>query len=167
MNRELQRYLEQIIKSEYVSVHHDCDQMETNYTIPYNAALAPQKIKIMLMQADGILDNSEDLDDDDDINLLAENLTDFMTPEFMLSTKHYINHKNKLMTEYSLDFDGTILHQKTYPSEAINTRSPIFRLMKMCSDKVISQERTAQKYKMEKMFVSMNMFKLYAQHGKK
>ena len=167
MNRELQRYLEQLIRTEYVSVVHDYDQMETSYTIPYNATSAPRKIKIMLLRADGIIDDEDEIDGDDDIDALGENLFDFMTPEFVLSTTHYINNRNKLVTQYTLDFDGTILYQKSYPSDTINARSPIFRLMKMCSDKVITQERVAQKYKMEKMFLSMNMFKLNAQRGRK
>ena len=167
MNKELQRYLEKIIRSEHVSVHHDYDAMESNYTIPYNAALASDNIKLMLLRADGILDEDEELDEYESIDFLAESLTELLTPEFGLSTSHYINNRNKIMTKYTLDFDGTILHQKTYPSEAINTRSPLFRLIKMCSDKIIAQEHIAQKHKMEKTFISMNMFKLYAQHGKK
>ena len=168
MNKNLKRCLEQSINREFVSVYHDYDMRETIYSIPYNASLAPRSVKLILIRAMG-LDADEDFDYEDprDIDSAAMRLIDGTTPAFVLASSHFINKNGTLMTHYTLDFDGEVLFERAYNSEKLNKKNPILHLMRKCSDKVISQERAAQEHKMEKMFISTNMFTSYAQHGRK
>ena len=167
MNKHLKNFLEATIQKEFVSVVHDYDTMETTYSFPYNASLAKRPIKLQLIRAIG-LDYDEDFDatDPDDIDRMARYMLANETPIFSLSSKHLITKKGLLMTHYTLDFDGEILFEKSYPSDTLTNANPMLQLMRKCSAKIIEQERIAQEYKMEKMFVSTNMFTQYARHGR-
>ena len=168
MNKYLKRCLEESIKRGFVSVYHDYDKLETVYSIPYDATITPNPVKEMLVKVMGLVDD-EDIDEQDskEINETAMFLIREMMPEFSISSRHIINKHNVLMTQYTLDFDGMILYEKAYPSDKLGHRNPMLNLMRQCSNKVVSQERFAQKHKMEKMFISMNMFTLCEQHGRK
>ena len=88
------------------------------------------------------------------------------TPFFELSSRHLINKRGVLMTNYRLDFDGEVLFEKSYASENLSRKNPMLQLMRKCSDKIISQERIAQEHQMEKMFISSNIFTQNAQHDR-
>lgn len=167
MNKHLKNCLERTIQKEFVSVYHDYDSQETIYSIPYNATLAPRSVKLALIRATG-LDYDDDFDENDpgDIDKMAWYLIAEETPCFSLSAGHFINTRGVLMTNYRLDFDGEVLFQKTYASDTLSKKNPILQLMRRCSDKIITQERTAQEHKMEKMFISTNMFMMNARPGK-
>ena len=167
MNKHLQHCVERTIKKEFVSVYHDYDNRETIYNVPYNAALTPRSVRLILIRAMG-LDYSDEFDESDphDIDKMSWYLVADETPMFSLVQGHTINKRGVLMTNYRLDFNGEVLFQKSYPSESLSRKNTMLQLIRKCSDKIIDQERTAQQYKMEKMFVSTNMFTEYAQHGK-
>lgn len=169
MKKYLETYLRKVIRQEYVSVHHDYDTAETTYIIPYNASLASPKIKLLLLQSAGIIEDDETIDDytTSEIEETSKNLIDITTPEFEISTSHYINNRGVLMTHYILDFDGDVLFQKSYPSNKLSTKNQMLRLIKLCSNKIIDQERAAQKFKMEKMLISTNMFNLRVTRDKR
>lgn len=168
MNKHLKHCLERTINKEFVSVRHDYDNNETIYYFPYNASLTPQSVKLKLIQVMG-LDYDEDFDekDADDIEKMSWFLIADDTPEFALTTSHYINKRGIVMTHYTLDFEGEILYQKSYPSDQINRKNPMLQLIRKCSNKLVTQEQIAQEHKMEKMFISTNMFNLHVQRGKK
>ena len=168
MNKHLKHCLERTINKEFVSVRHDYDNHETTYSVPYNASLAPQSVKLKLIHAMG-LDYDEAFDDKDaeDIEKMSWYLIADDTPEFGLTASHFINKRGIIMTHYILDFDGEILYEKSYPSDQLNKKNPMLQLIRKCSNKIVAQEQLAQEHKMEKMFISMNMFNLRAPRGKK
>jgi len=168
MNKHLKRCLERTIKQEFVSVYHDYDTQETTYSVPYNAALTPRSVRLMLIRAMG-LDYGEDFDDKDpnDIDKMSSFLIDEWTPLFSLTSKHTINKNGVLLTNYRIDFDGEVLFEKAYASNNLANKNPMIQLMHRCSEKIIDQERIAQEQKMEKMFISTNLFKWNAQHDRK
>ena len=86
MNKSLKRCLEHTIKKEFVSVYHNYDTQETIYSIPYNASLATQSVKLTLVRAMA-LDYDEDFDDKNqkDIEIAAKNLLNDGTPVFSLT----------------------------------------------------------------------------------
>ncbi len=167
MNKPLKNYLQRIIKNEYVSVYHDYDGQKTTYSIPYNASLAPRSVRLTLIRALG-LDYDDDFDENNpqDIDKMSYNLIADETPLFSLTSDHYINNRGTLMTHYILDFDGQVLTEKSYKSDKLSGKNPLIQLMRKCSDKIIAQEQAAQKYKMEKMFVSTNIFTQNVQHDR-
>lgn len=167
MNKNLKRCLERTIKQEFVSVYHDYDNQETRYSVPYNALLTPRSVKLTLIRALGLdYDDDFDADDPNDIDKMAWYLIADEMPVFELASGHTINKHGVLMTNYRLDFDGEVLFQKSYTSENISRKNPMLQLIRKCSDKIITQEHAAQEHKMEKMFISSNMFTLNAQPGR-
>ena len=167
MNKHLKNCLERTIQKEFVSVYHNYDTQETVYSVPYNAALTPRSVKVTLIRATG-LDYDDDFDetDPDDIDKMSWYLIADETPIFSLSQSHNINKHGVLMTNYRIDFDGEVLSEKSYATENLSTRNPYIQLMRRFSDKIITQEHAAQELKMEKMFISTNMFKMNVQPGK-
>lgn len=168
MNKNLKRCLEHTIKKEFVSVYHNYDTQETIYSIPYNASLATQSVKLILVRAMA-LDYDDDFDDKDsnDIETAARNLLNDGTPVFSLTESHFISKRNQLMTHYLLDFDGEALVEKSYPTDKLSKKNPLLQLMRKCSEKIVAQEVAAQAQKMEKMFISMNLFNECAQHDRR
>ena len=51
MNKHLEHCLTRTIQKEFVSVFHDYDSLETIYSVPYNASLAPRSVKLILIRA--------------------------------------------------------------------------------------------------------------------
>lgn len=168
MNNQLKNCLEETIKNEFVSVYHNYDNLETIYYIPYNASLTPRPIKRTLIRAMG-LDYSEDFDEQNpnDIDKMACYLISDEMPMFTLSARHSINKRGDLMTNYRLDFNDELLFEKSYNSNKLSPRNPMVQIISKCSDKIIAQERFAQEHKMEKFFISMNMFMPNVQHDKR
>lgn len=167
MNKQLKHCLEKSIQKEFVSVCHNYDTRETIYTIPYNATLASRSVKLALIRATGLdYDDTFDANNPHDIDKMAWYLIADDNPTFALTSSHFINKQGVLMTHYMLDFNGEILYQKSCASDKLVRKNPILQLMRKCSDKLIAQERAAQEHKMEKMFISTNMFIPSAQHGR-
>lgn len=167
MNKHLKNCLERTIQKEFVSVYHNYDTQETVYSVPYNAALTPRSVRSILIRAVG-LDYDDDFDETDpyDIDKMSWYLIADETPIFSLSQSHNINKQGVLMTNYRIDFDGEVLSEKSYATENLSTRNPYIQLMRRFSDKIITQEHAAQELKMEKIFISTNMFKMNVQPGK-
>ena len=167
MNKYLMKFLEQSIQKEFVSVVHNYDTLETIYSIPYNASLAKRPVKLQLIRALG-LDYEDDFDDTDpdDIDRVAWYMLAEGTPVISISSKHIISRKGVMMTHYTLDFDGEVLFEKSYPSDKLTNTNLMLQLIRHCSAKIVEQEHVAQQYKMEKMFISTNMFMQHAKRGK-
>ena len=167
MNKHLEHCLTRTIQKEFVSVFHDYDSLETIYSVPYNASLAPRSVKLILIRAMGF-DYDDDFDEKnpDDIDKMAYYLTADETPIFSITAGHFINSRGILMTNYRLDFDGQVLSEKSYTSDNLSRKNSFLQLIHKCSDKIIAQERAAQEHKMEKLFISTNMFMRNVQRGK-
>lgn len=167
MDKQLKKCLEKTIQAEFVSVYHDYNAQETAYLIPYNASLTPRSVKLSLIRATGF-DYSDEFDpqNPDDIDEMALNFVDGITPEFSLTSTHFINENGELMTNFVLDFANEILFEQSYATNKLNYKNPILQLMRQCSNKIIAQEYAAQKQKMEKMFISFNMFTQNVRHGR-
>lgn len=167
MNKHLIHCLKRTIKQEFVSVYHNYDEQKTVYTIPYNALLTPRNVKLQLLRVMGMVDDDKELDASEIDSLSHEMASGDLSPEFELEYGQIMNKRGTLMVRYILDFDGAILFEKSYPSNKVYPKNPILKLIRLCSNKIIEQERTAQKYKMEKILLSSNLFNLNAQHGRK
>ena len=167
MDKQLKKCLEKTIQTEFVSVYHDYNAQETIYVIPYNASLTPRSVKLSLIRAVGF-DYSDKFDakNPNDIDEMASNFIVGITPEFSLTSSHFVNHNGVLMTKFVLDFAEEILFEKSYESNKMNNKNPILQLIRQCSNKIIAQEYAAQKHKMEKMFISLNMFTQNVRHGR-
>ena len=168
MNKHLQHCLERTIQKEFVSVYHNYDTMETIYSIPYNASLAPRSVRLMLIRALGLdYDDDFDADDPHEIDKLSWYLIADETPYFKITQSSFINKRGKMMTNYILDFDDEVLFEKSYAADNLSKKNQMLQLMRKCSDKIIDQERVAQEHKMGKMFVSTNLFMSHVQPGRK
>ena len=166
-DKNLIRCLEKTIDTEFVSVYHNYDTMETVYTIPYNASLASRRVKLTLIRAMGLdWDNNFDENNPYDIDKTSWYLLSEGNPTFSIITSHHINKQGVITTDVLLDFEGEVLMERSYPSDKVPRKCFLLRLMRKCSEKVIAQERAAQAKRMEKMFMSMNMFNLHGQHGR-
>lgn len=168
MNKLLIAFLEKSIQSEYISVYHDYDTQETVYFIPYNATLATRDVKLKLVQLMGLdWDDGFDEKNPADIDKAADYLIGSdETPLFTLTSSHFIEKNGILMTDFILDFEEDVIYKKSYQTDKLSKKNMFVKLMKKCSDKIIDQEKAAQEHKMEKMFISTNMFTLSAQHGR-
>ena len=165
ISKYLKKCLERTIETEYVSVFHDYDLMETIYTIPYNATLAPTPVKMALVRAT-MDDEDFDESDNEEVNDIATAFATNPMPLFSITIGYHINSSGVLMADYTLDFEGEVLFMKSYEFNKQDNKNPVLSLVRKCSNKIVAQERAAQKHKMQKMFVSMNMFKLNEQPGK-
>ena len=166
-DKNLKRCLEKTIDAEFVSVYHNYDTMETVYAIPYNASLASRRVKLTLIRAMG-LDWDDNFDENNpyDIDKTSWYLLSNGTPTFSITTSHHINKQGVITTDVLLSFEDEVLMERSYPSDKVPKKCFLLQLMRKCSEKVIAQERAAQAKRMEKMFMSMNMFNLHGQHGR-
>lgn len=159
MNKNLISYLKKLIDTEFVSVYHNYDTLETVYSIPYNASLASDKVKLILIRALGLdWDDNFNPDNPDDIAKMSWFMLSDGVPVFALTSTHLIDKHGNLKTHFILDFEDEILFEKSYKTQRLTDKNPMVKLMHKISTKVIAQEHEAQKLKMEKMFISTNMF---------
>lgn len=168
MDEELLSCLAKTIKDEYVSVLHDYNTEETNYLIPYNATHASLSVKLKLVQLLELdWDANFDASDPYDIERAAWHLAVAdQTPLFSLGFSHYIDENGTLMTHFILDFEEEVLFAESYPTDQLSPKNTLVSLMRLCSKKIVKQEKMARKYNMQKMFISTNAFLVNAQKCK-